>query len=73
MKGDLLDKKLLEIANYQGEGYKPLISFGEWRVAALRYLDKLEPDQLSEMERHTATDEVFILVEGSFRSAKMPM
>ncbi|MBW6473570.1 MAG: cupin domain-containing protein [Anaerolineaceae bacterium] len=60
-----MDNRLLEIANYQGEGYQPLISFGEWRVAALRYLEKLEPDQLSEMERHTATDEVFILVEGS--------
>jgi len=60
-----LDNRLLEIANFRGEGYKPLISFGEWRVAALRYLEKLGPDLLSEMERHTATDEVFILVEGS--------
>jgi len=60
-----LDNRLLEIANFHGEGYQPLIAFGEWRVAALRYLEKLEPDQLSEMERHTATDEVFILVEGS--------
>lgn len=60
-----MDSRLLEIANFQGEGYQPLISFGEWRVAALRYLEKLEPDQLCEMERHTATDEVFILVEGS--------
>jgi mannose-6-phosphate isomerase-like protein (cupin superfamily) len=65
MIGSLLDNRLLEIANFRGEGYQPLISFGEWRVAALRYLEKLEPDQLSEMERHTATDEVFILVEGS--------
>lgn len=65
MIGALLDNRFLEIANYRGEGYKPLISFGEWRVAALRYLEKLEPLQLSSMERHTATDEVFILVEGS--------
>jgi mannose-6-phosphate isomerase-like protein (cupin superfamily) len=65
MIGSLLDNRLQEIANFRGEGYQPLISFGEWRVAALRYLEKLEPDQLIEMERHTATDEVFILVEGS--------
>ncbi len=65
MIGAILDKRLLEIANFQGEGYQPLISFGEWRVAALRYLKKLDPDQLSEMERHKATDEVFILVKGS--------
>ncbi len=65
MIGASLEKRFLEIANFQGEGYKPLISFGEWRVAALRYLEKLELLHLSEMERHTATDEVFILVEGS--------
>lgn len=65
MIGALLNNRLLEIANFCGEGYQPLISFGEWRVAVLRYLEKLEPNQLSEMERHIATDEVFILVEGS--------
>ena len=63
--GDGLKKEFVEIANYQGQGFKPLVIFGDWRVAALRYLEKLELQNISEMERHTDSDEVFILVEGS--------
>lgn len=57
--------KMIEITHYSGEGYKPLVSFGEWRVAVLRHLDELEPENLNRMERHMETDEVFILVGGS--------
>jgi hypothetical protein len=59
-----MDETLLEIRNYDGEGYQPLIDFGEWRVAFLRYLDDIRPDLINSMERHTRTDEVFVLLNG---------
>jgi ureidoglycolate hydrolase len=59
-----MDDTLLEIRSYDGNGYKPLINFGEWRVAILRYLDDLQPDRIDSMERHTETDEVFVLLHG---------
>lgn len=62
--GDIMDDKVLEILEYKGEGYKPLIDYGEWRVAVLRYIDELIPDQVSFMERHVETDEVFVLLDG---------
>jgi hypothetical protein len=59
-----MDTNLLEIHEYQGEGYKPLIDFNCWRVAVLRYLDELRPDKISYFERHNETDEVFVLIQG---------
>jgi mannose-6-phosphate isomerase-like protein (cupin superfamily) len=53
-----------EVQRYEGSGYKPLISFGAWRVAILRFLDELKPERISSMERHLSTDEVFILIQG---------
>ncbi len=55
---------LLEIRSYDGEGYLPLIDFGSWRVAVLRYIDELEADRLDKMQRHDETDEVFVLLTG---------
>jgi ureidoglycolate hydrolase len=59
-----MDERLLEIKEYMGEGYQPLIQFGDWRVAILRWEELLQPDQIKVMERHTQTDEVFVLLEG---------
>jgi Fe-S cluster biosynthesis and repair protein YggX len=59
-----MQKEMLEIHEYQGEGYKPLIDFNCWRVAVLRYLDELQPDRISYFERHNETDEVFVLLQG---------
>ncbi len=57
-------EELIEVKTFEGQGFQPLVSFGSWRVAALRYLDEIAPDRIDSMERHTATDEVFILVAG---------
>lgn len=54
----------LEVKTFEGQGFQPLVSYGSWRVAALRYMDEIAPDRIDSMERHTATDEVFILVAG---------
>lgn len=59
-----MNKSVLEIIEYKGEGYKPLIDFNGWRVAYLRFLDELIPANIQRMERHLLTDEVFILLEG---------
>jgi hypothetical protein len=55
---------LLEIHQYSDEGYKPLIDYGEWRVAILRFISELLPENISKMQRHDQTDEVFVLLKG---------
>jgi hypothetical protein len=62
--GEMMDERLLEIRNYSGEGFKPLVFFGEWRVAVLNYVDGIQPENNKTMERHTETDEVFVLLNG---------
>jgi len=59
-----MNTELIEIKNYKGFGYQSLVSYGAWRVAVLRYLDELNIENIHSMERHTATDEVFILTFG---------
>jgi hypothetical protein len=59
-----VSETLLEIREYRGEGYRPLVDYGEWRVAILRYDDELLPENIREMQRHDETDEVFVLLGG---------
>lgn len=59
-----IDGKFMEIHGYDGEGYQPLIAFQTWRVALLKYCDELLPDQISKMQCHQESDEVFILLQG---------
>ncbi|MEA4883436.1 MAG: hypothetical protein VB144_07255 [Clostridia bacterium] len=46
------------------DGYSPLIDFGEWRVAVLRFCDGVAPGNIRSMQRHDETDEVFVLLAG---------
>ena len=66
MSADALSMKntLLEIQEYNGEGYRPLVDFANWRVAMLNYSPDLLPEQLTRMQRHNETDEVFVLLRG---------
>ena len=57
-------ENLLEIRQYEGLGYQPIVDYGTWRVAILRYHPELEPAALNSMQRHDETDEVFVLLEG---------
>ena len=59
-----MDKNLLDIKQFDGEGFHPLIDFGAWRVAILRWETSMLPEKIEFMERHTQTDEVFVLLEG---------
>ena len=60
----MIDPHLLDITDYTGAGYQPLIAYGAWRVAILRYIDELLPENIGKMQRHNATDEIFVLLQG---------
>ena len=59
-----MDERLLQIRDYQGEGFRPLVDFGAWRVAVLRPRADTRADGITMMERHNQTDEVFVLLRG---------
>jgi ureidoglycolate hydrolase len=59
-----MKENLLQMIEYNGEGYKPLVDFGTWRVAYLRFIDELIPANIHRLERHVETDEVFVLLHG---------
>jgi hypothetical protein len=59
-----ISEKLLQEREYCAEGYCPLVDFGTWRVAVLNYSADLLPENLTAMQRHNETDEVFVLLRG---------
>lgn len=58
------EPELIEVLAYDGEGYRPLVDYAGWRVAILRYIDELKPENITFFERHNETDEVFVLLAG---------
>jgi hypothetical protein len=62
--GGAMDAKLMDTQSFTGPGYQPVIDFGAWRVATLNYIDEIHPAQITFMERHNETDEVFVLQHG---------
>ena len=61
-----MDKELIEVKGCSEEGYHPLVFFEGWRVALLNDTPRFHLDQINEMQRHNTSDEVFLLLEGSF-------
>jgi len=59
-----VNSALLEIHRHEGDGYKPLVDFADWRVAVLNFSPDLLPENLTRMQRHNETDEVFVLLQG---------
>ncbi len=59
-----MNSEHLNILEFTGEGYKPLVDFDSWRVAFLRFIDEIIPENIQRLERHVETDEVFVLLEG---------
>ena len=59
-----MNEELVQIQEYSGEGYKPLIDYDTWRVAILRFIDELRPENIEHLECHLETDEVFVLLAG---------
>lgn len=60
------DKQLLEILACDEEGYHPQVWYEGWRVAFLNETEKFYPENIIDMQRHNSSDEVFVLLEGSF-------
>jgi len=59
-----MDEKMIEVREFTGPGYQPVIDFGTWRVATLNYVDEIHPKRIEKVERHNETDEVFVLIKG---------
>ena len=57
-------QKLVEIGEYFGVGFQPVLNFSGWRVAMKRYGDGTQPAKFHSVDRHNETNEVFILTEG---------
>ena len=58
-------EELIEVKEYTADGYQPLINYESWRVAILKYCDELLPENITKMQKHDQTDEVFVLLEGA--------
>ena len=59
-----VSEKLLEVRDHASEGYRPVIDYGAWRVAVLNYSPGLRAENITTMQRHNETDEVFVLLRG---------
>jgi len=59
-----IPETLLGVHVHSDAGYRPLVDFGAWRVAILNYSEALRPENIEAMQRHNATDEVFVLLQG---------
>ncbi len=57
-------ESLLEALEHNGPDYKPLIDYQSWRVALMNYTPDLVPEKINRMQKHTETDEVFVLLAG---------
>lgn len=53
----------LEIKTYEGTGYDPTLPFKTWLVAFINFEERF--DNITFIERHLETDEVFVLLAGS--------
>jgi hypothetical protein len=60
----ILPESLLEIRAHDAPDYKPLIDYQSWRVALMNYTADLLPEKINRMQKHTETDEVFVLLAG---------
>ena len=59
-----ISEQLLEVREHTQKGYRPVIDYGGWRVAVLNHAEELRCENLTEMQRHNETDEVFVLLNG---------
>jgi hypothetical protein len=59
-----LPESLIEIREHTEPDYKPLIDYQSWRVALMNYTADLLPEKINRVQKHTETDEVFVLMKG---------
>lgn len=56
---------MLEVYDWSGEGFAPLVFTEGWQAALLNWEPLFDRRNLNEIERHNHTDEVFVLLRGS--------
>lgn len=61
---EAISEQLLEVREHCGTGYLPLVDFESWRVAVLNFAEELRAEEITRMQRHNETDEVFVLLKG---------
>lgn len=54
----------VDIYEYEGLGYNPLLLTPNWQVAILNWDESCDRANLKHIERHNHTDEVFVLLRG---------
>jgi hypothetical protein len=59
-----ISESLIEIREHTKPDYMPLIDFQTWRVALINYTADYLPEKIDRMQKHTETDEVFVLLAG---------
>ena len=62
-----ISETLLQVREYTGIGYAPMIDSGAWRVAILRFVDELLPHRLYNVKRgcwhtHTLNQDATVLI-----------
>ncbi len=55
---------MLEIYDWSGEGFEPLVFTDRWQAALLNWEPLFDRANLDEIERHNHSDEVFVLLRG---------
>lgn len=60
-----ISELLLEVREHSGPSYRPLVDFETWRVAVLNFAEELRVENITRLQRHDETDEVFVLLKGS--------
>lgn len=54
---------MIETYTFEGSDFHVLMHYEGWQIGFLRYSERFS--KVGEMERHTETDEAFILLEGT--------
>ncbi len=54
---------MIDICKFDGEDFKAVLQFEGWKIGLLRYSERFS--KLCVLERHTLTDEAFVLLDGT--------
>ncbi len=54
----------VQIKYYEKEGYKPVVDFNCWRVAYYNSNHNMKKEEITYLEKHLESDEIFVLLEG---------
>ncbi len=59
-----MNRNVLDVLEYDGDGYSRVVSGAKWTVAALNYAERFDERSIVALERHNLTDETFVLLSG---------